>query len=155
MSALTLNVNGADRTIASDPATPLAYVLRNELGLTGTKIGCAKEQCGACAVLVDGVKVLSCHAPAGQFEGRLIETVESERSSILAKVRAAFVDAGAAQCGYCIPGMVIAIASLLNTKSGGDDAEIRAALQQHLCRCGTHRRVMTAARRLTRGIVAG
>lgn len=151
MKALALRVNGIESEIAADPSTPLAYVIRNELGLTGTKIGCAKEQCGACAVLVDGMKVLSCNVPVAQFEGRNVETVETDRSPVIDRVRKAFVDAGAAQCGYCIPGMVMAIASLLNAKPRGDDADIRAALQQHLCRCGTHTRVMAAARQLTRG----
>ena len=147
MSAVRFRVNGRQVEVTSDPATPLVYVLRNELGLKGTKLGCAKEQCGACAVLVDGRAVLSCNAPVGQFQDRAIETAETENSAVVNQVRRAFVEAGAAQCGYCIPGMVIAVAALMQAKPRGD-ADIRAALQPHLCRCGTHMRVLEAARAL-------
>src|SRR4051812_34153294 len=109
MSNLTLRVNGRQHEIRTDPATPLVYVLRNELGLTGTKLGCGLEQCGACAVLVDGESKMSCNAPAGQFAGRDIRTIETRDEPLLDKVKAAFVEAGAAQCGYCIPGFVIAV----------------------------------------------
>ncbi len=143
-----LRVNGVDREIASDASTPLIYVLRNELGLTGTKLGCGLEQCGACAVLVDGVSTLSCSAPVGQFAGRSIETVEAVDNAALARVRAAFVEAGAAQCGYCVPGMVIAATALLLAGPRPEEGAIREALQPHLCRCGTHTRVLRALRSL-------
>ena len=132
---VALTVNGQARTCVSDPATPLLYVLRNEFGLTGAKFGCGLEQCGACAVLVNGRSVLSCAAPLGQFAGCDITTVEAEDHPILAAVRLAFVEAGAAQCGYCIPGMVIAIAGLLMAAPDPTEDEIRGALQPHLCRC--------------------
>ena len=145
---LSMRVNGVQRQIRCDPATPLIFVLRNELGLMATKFGCGLEQCGACAVLVDGASVLSCNAPVGQFEGRVIETAEATGNSLLDRVRAAFVAAGAAQCGYCIPGMVIAVVALLRANQKPDEAAIRAALQPHLCRCGTQARVLRAARQL-------
>jgi len=144
----TLRVNGHDVEIRSAESTPLVYVLRNELGLTGTKIGCALEQCGACAVLVDGRSTLTCSAPAGQFAGRDIVTIEATDHVRLQAVKEAFVHAGAAQCGYCIPGMVIAVAGLLERNAQPTEAELREALRPHLCRCGTHARVLEAARSL-------
>lgn len=144
----TLCVNGVKHEIVSDDATPLIYVLRNELGLTGAKLGCGLEQCGACAVLVDGVSTLSCSAAVGQFEGRRIETPEADGNPTLQRVRAAFVEVGAAQCGYCIPGMVIATAGLLLATPRPSENAIRAALQPHLCRCGTQARVLRAVRSL-------
>ena len=148
MGALMLRVNGANREVLTDAATPLIYVLRNDLGLTGTKLGCGLEQCGACAVLVDGKSVLSCNAPAGQFVGRDIRTIEASDEPLLDKVKAAFVDAGAAQCGYCIPGIVIAVTALLKCTGHPTEAEVRAALHPHLCRCGTHARIFEAVRKL-------
>lgn len=146
---ISIRVNGVTRQIASDTSTPLAYVLRNELGLTGTKLGCGLEQCGACAVLVDGISTLSCNAPVGQFSGRNIETAETSANPTLTRVQAAFVRAGAAQCGYCIPGMTIAAAALLSANPRPDEGAIRGALQPHLCRCGTHVRVLRALRALS------
>jgi nicotinate dehydrogenase subunit A len=146
----TLRVNGRAVAVHMPDTTPLVYALRNELGLTGTKLGCGLEQCGACAVLVDGRSVLSCNAPLGQFEGREIVTIEATHDPDLQRVKAAFVEAGAAQCGYCIPGMVVAIAGLMKRDGHPAEDEIRAALQPHLCRCGTHARVLEAARALAR-----
>jgi aerobic-type carbon monoxide dehydrogenase small subunit (CoxS/CutS family) len=146
----TLRVNGHNVEIRTAESTPLVYVLRNELGLTGTTIGCALEQCGACAVLVDGRSTLTCSAPAGQFAGRDIVTIEATDHVRLQAVKEAFVHAGAAQCGYCIPGMVIAVAGLLERNAQPTEAELREALRPHLCRCGTHARVLEAARSLAR-----
>jgi nicotinate dehydrogenase subunit A len=148
MSSTILTVNGRLHTVQADDSTPLVYVLRNELGLTGTKLGCALEQCGACAVLVDGKSVLSCNAPVGQFAGREVQTVETMDDAVLQQVKNEFVAAGAAQCGYCIPGLVIAVAGLLKQNRHPSEMEIRAALRPHLCRCGTHVRVLAAARAL-------
>jgi aerobic-type carbon monoxide dehydrogenase small subunit (CoxS/CutS family) len=147
----SLRVNGTWHEVGSDPATPLIFVLRNELGLFGTKLGCGLEQCGACAVLVDGVSVLSCVAPVGQFAGCDIETVEATENATLDQVRKAFVAAGAAQCGYCIPGMVIAATALFLADPRPDEQTIRQALQPHLCRCGTQWRVLRALRSLAAG----
>lgn len=144
-----LRVNGREHEIRADPATPLVYVLRNELGLTGTKLGCGLEQCGACAVLVDGKSLLTCSVPVAQFAGRDIRTIETRDDAVLERVKTAFVDAGAAQCGYCIPGTVIAVAALLKRSPHPDEIELRAALEPHLCRCGTHARILAAARKLS------
>lgn len=147
MDTLRLHVNGRDHDVTADAGTPLLYVLRNELGLTGAKFGCGLEQCGACAVLVDGRATLTCNAPAGQFAGRDIRTIEADDDPLLAHVKGAFVAAGAAQCGYCIPGMVIATTALLKRRPRPSEHEIREALLPHLCRCGTQSRILAAVRR--------
>jgi nicotinate dehydrogenase subunit A len=142
---LTLRINGEDRTIASDPETPLAYVLRDELALKGTKLGCGLEQCGACAVLVDGAPMPSCVSPVASFEGREIVTVEGLAASELGRrVQAAFVEANAAQCGYCTAGLVVAVTGLLAQEDAPDRSAAKAALDSHLCRCGSHPRVLRA-----------
>jgi len=148
METLKLRVNGRERAIRADAATPLVFVLRNELGLTGTKLGCGLEQCGACAILVDGESVLCCNSPAGQFAGHDIRTIESRDDPLLERVKAAFVEAGASQCGYCIPGIVIAATALFKRAPLPTDRQIRAALKPHLCRCGTHARIFAAMRAL-------
>ena len=149
IATLTLRVNEETHTLEVDPSTPLVYVLRNRLGLTGVKVGCSLEQCGACAVLVDGESTLCCVAPAVQFHERDIITVEGLRDHpVGAAVQRAFVEAGAAQCGYCTPGMVVAVTALLCREHHPAEANIREALQPHLCRCGSHTRVLAAARRL-------
>lgn len=145
---ITLHVNGEDHLLRVDASTPLIYVLRNRLGLTAAKFGCGLEQCGACAVLVDGVSTLSCATPVGAFAGRDIVTCEGLGSvDALSAVQQAFVDEGAGQCGYCIPGLVVAVSALLAAHAQPDDAQIRAALAPHLCRCGAHPRVLRAVRR--------
>jgi nicotinate dehydrogenase subunit A len=143
-TSLTLVVNGSDRPVAAASDTPLIYVLRNDLQLTGAKLGCGLEQCGACAVLVDDVATLSCSSPLALFVGRRITTPEAQNDALLNAVRQAFVDAGAAQCGYCIPGMVIAVTALFKRNPRPTDQEARAGLQPHLCRCGTHTRILNA-----------
>lgn len=148
---IILCVNGIDQAIESDPETPLLFVLRNELGLKGAKLGCGLEQCGACAVLVDGVRTLSCNAPAAQFAGKQVVTPECTNHPKLAQVQDAFVRGGAAQCGYCIPGMVIATTAFLIADNDRTEAGIREALQQHLCRCGTQQRILDTVRELVDG----
>jgi len=140
-----LRINGEQREIAAGPETPLIYVLRDELGLKGTKLGCGLEQCGACAVLADAKPVMSCVTPAAAFAGREIVTIEGIAALPTgARVQSAFLDAAAAQCGYCTPGLVVAATALLSgTSKPGRDA-IRAALTPHLCRCGSHPRVLRA-----------
>jgi nicotinate dehydrogenase subunit A len=145
---VTLNVNGEQHTICIDPTQPLLYVLRNELGLTAAKLGCGLEQCGACAVLVDGVSTLCCATPVAAFSGRAIVTCEGlGTSSSLSEVQRAFVQEDVGQCGYCIPGLVVAVTALLNANASPDDMQITAALQAHLCRCGSHSRVLRAVHR--------
>lgn len=145
---LTLCINGETRAIASDPDTPLIYVLRDELKLKGTKLGCGLEQCGACAVLVDGAVALSCVTAVGTFAGRAIITIEGIGDSDLGRrVQAAFVAASAAQCGYCTAGLVVAATALLGQNPAPDRAATIAALTPHLCRCGSHPRVLDAVAR--------
>ena len=146
---ISLDVNGVTCSVEVGPDEPLALVLRNRLGLTGVKVGCGLEQCGACAVLVDGKSTLSCVRPAAGFAGNEIETVEGlgspERPG---PVQQALIDAGAAQCGYCTPGLVVAITGLLRNEPRPDENAIRDALVPHLCRCGAHPRVLRAVRTL-------
>ena len=146
--AVTLNVNGSAHELDVDPATPLLYVLRNELELNGAKFGCGLGQCGSCTVMVDGEAVLSCVVPVMLAEGREILTVEGlgtiEKPG---PMQAAFIEEQAAQCGFCIPGMMMRAQALLQKNPAADDREIRAALETNLCRCGTHTRILKAARR--------
>lgn len=151
MTRIALRVNGASHEIEADPATPLIYVLRNQLELTGAKLGCGLEQCGACTVLVDGEPVLSCVRAVAEFDGNEIVTVEGlADDGAPSDVQRAFMEEGAAQCGYCTPGIVVATTALLNKNSNPNDAEIREALNDHLCRCGSHARVLAAIDRLVR-----
>jgi nicotinate dehydrogenase subunit A len=143
-----LHVNGERREVDVDPATPLLWVLREKLGLTGAKYGCGLEQCGACAVLCDGKSVLTCTAPVESFAGKRITTIEGlAKSGELDPLQRAFVAEQAAQCGYCVPGIAIAAKALLDEVREPSDSQIRAALARHLCRCGTHPRMLRAVRR--------
>ncbi len=152
MEEITLLVNGTEHRINADPATPLLFVLRNNLGLTGAKLGCGLEQCGACAVLVDGVSTLCCAVPAGDFQGKEIVTIEGLAGDGDGNdVQRAFTAASAAQCGYCTPGLVIAATALMRKSPKPDDAEIRDALVPHLCRCGSQPRILRALKQLTGG----
>jgi nicotinate dehydrogenase subunit A len=145
---LELVVNGRCHVVEADGETPLLFVLRNELGLTAAKLGCGLEQCGSCSVLVDGEAVPSCTAPVATFVGRAITTLEGLGTPAhLHPLQRAFATERAAQCGYCIPGMIVAAAALLGRTSHPTDAEIRAALAGNLCRCGTHPRILAAVRR--------
>jgi aerobic-type carbon monoxide dehydrogenase small subunit (CoxS/CutS family) len=151
MARITLDVNGALHEVEADLATPLLFVLRNGLALTGAKLGCGREQCGACAVLVDGEATFSCVRAVSEFEGRRIVTVEGlGAEGELSDVQRAFVAQGAAQCGYCTPGLVIAVTALFNRSAKPEPAAIRAALRDHLCRCGAHADVLRAIGRLAR-----
>ena len=147
--SITLDVNGVPHTVRVAPDMPLALVLRNRLGLTGVKVGCGLEQCGACAVLVDGESTLTCMRPASDFEGRRIETVEGLGSpEAPGRVQQALIDARAAQCGYCTPGIVVAVTALLRQDPRPGESAIRSALEPHLCRCGAHPGVLRAVRKL-------
>ena len=145
---LTLNVNGKTRVVDAAPETPLIYILRNDFELNGPKFGCGLGECGACAVLVDGRSVRSCTISIAAVENRQITTLEGLGSSENPHpVQRAFVEMQAAQCGYCLNGMIIATAGLLNRNPDPDEAAIRTALSRHLCRCGTHIEILAAARR--------
>jgi nicotinate dehydrogenase subunit A len=145
---MTLAVNGTTHVLELPPETPLLFVLRNDLGLNGPKYGCGLGECGACAVLVDGRSVRSCTIAVAAVEGREIVTLEGlGTADRLHYVQDAFVKEQAAQCGYCVNGMIIAITGLLNEKPAASEAEIRGALTHQLCRCGTHMEILAAARR--------
>jgi nicotinate dehydrogenase subunit A len=145
---ITLDVNGRSHQIDADPSTPLLYVLRDDLALNGARFGCGLGQCGACTVVIDGKAAYSCLAPIAALEGRRIITVEGlggiENPGPLQR---AFIDEQAAQCGYCIPGMMMRAHALLQANPSPSDAQIRSGLQPNLCRCGTHMRILRAVRR--------
>lgn len=145
---IALTVNGADHKLDIDPNTPLLYALRNDLELNAAKFGCGLGQCGACTVIVDGAAVYSCLLPISALEGRKIRTLESlgtlEKPGVLQQ---AFIDEQAAQCGYCIAGMIMRAQALLETNASPSDAEIRIHMQTNLCRCGTHLRIIAAVKR--------
>jgi nicotinate dehydrogenase subunit A len=146
--AITLNVNGSTHEIDADPATPLLYVLRDDLALNGAKFGCGLGQCGSCTVMVDGEAVFSCVTPVLLLEGREITTVEGLGTlDAPGPMQTAFIEMQAAQCGYCIPGMMMRAEALLRRKPAASEDEIRAALEPNLCRCGTHMRILAAVRR--------
>jgi nicotinate dehydrogenase subunit A len=146
--AINLKVNGASRSVAAEPDTPLLYVLRNDLALNGAKFGCGLAQCGACTVLLDGKPVRSCVTEIGAIGNADITTLEGLGS--LDKPHAlqrAFIAEQAAQCGYCTSGMIVAAKALLDANPRPSEQEVRAGLDGNLCRCGTHNRVIAAVLR--------
>ena len=150
---IALDVNGRVYHVQPEAGTPLLLVLRNDLGLTAAKFGCGLEQCGACKVIVDGEAHYSCREPVESFVGRRITTLEGiGASGQLHPLQRAFIEEQAAQCGYCIPGIIVAAKALLDRKPNPSEAEIRAALEDHLCRCGAHARIIKAVKRAAREI---
>jgi nicotinate dehydrogenase subunit A len=145
---ITLIVNGQAARFDLDPDTPLLYVLRDNLALNGPKFGCGLGQCGACTVLMDGRAVRSCSVSIAKADGRKITTLEGLGSSRKPHpIQQAFVDEQAAQCGYCINGMIMTSKALLDRTPKPTDREIRNALAGNLCRCGTHQRIVAAVKR--------
>jgi len=145
---MTLKVNGQDRRIDADPDTPLLYVLRDELELNAAKFGCGLGQCGSCTVIVDGEAVLSCVTPLLLLEGKQVTTLEGLGTvEAPAPIQRAFMEEQAAQCGYCIAGMMMRAQALLRKNPKPTDAQIRAELEPNLCRCGTHMRILRAVHR--------
>lgn len=143
-----INVNGRTHEIDADPSTPLLYALRNDLELNGAKFGCGLGQCGACTVLVDGEAVYSCLVPLAALSGRKVTTVEGLGTlADPGPLQRAFIEEQAAQCGYCIAGMMMRAQALLARTRTFTDAELRAHMQPNLCRCGTHIRILRAVRR--------
>jgi nicotinate dehydrogenase subunit A len=148
---MTLKVNGLTHQIDADPDTPLLYVLREELKLNAAKFGCGLGQCGSCTVMIDGKAVLSCVTPLILLEGKQVTTLEGLGTiSEPAPIQRAFMEEQAAQCGYCIAGMMMRAQALLQKNSKPSDEQIRAELQPNLCRCGTHMRILRAVRRAAR-----
>jgi nicotinate dehydrogenase subunit A len=139
---IEIEVNGARHGVAAAPDTPLLYVLRNQLGLPGTRFGCGSGQCGACFVLVDGRAMASCDLPVSFVSGKRVTTVEGLGGQH--PVQKALERHQAAQCGYCMSGIVMAAVELLSKNSAPSETEIRAALDRNLCRCGSHNRVVKA-----------
>ena len=153
-----LRVNGRDCDVRAEPNTPLLYVLRNDLKLKGTRFGCGQGQCGACNVLLDGNPVQSCDTPLWSAAGHDITTIEGIGGSgagRLHPVQQAFIDAQAIQCGYCIDGIIISAVALLARERDPSDAQIAAALERNLCRCGTHVRIFRAIRAAARAMRDG
>jgi nicotinate dehydrogenase subunit A len=146
--AISFKVNGTDQTVDTDPETPLLYVLRDELKLNGAKFGCGLGQCGACTVMIDGKAALSCVTPLLLLRGREVTTVEGLGTSDKpGPMQQAFIAEQAAQCGYCIPGVMMRAQALLQADPQADDRAIREALEFNLCRCGTHMRILRAIHR--------
>ena len=146
--AVSVKVNGAMRSVPAEPDTPLLYVLRNDLELNGAKFGCGLAQCGACTVLVDGKAVRSCITPVSAVAQGEVTTIEGLGS--VAKPHAlqqAFIDEQAAQCGYCTNGMTMSAKELLDRNPRPSEGDVRSALADNLCRCGTHNRIIRAVLR--------
>jgi aerobic-type carbon monoxide dehydrogenase small subunit (CoxS/CutS family) len=155
VSNLTITVNDKQHAVSADPDTPLLYVLRNELGLMATKFGCGLAQCGVCSVLMDMREIRACVTPVSSVQGKTVVTLEglpalwsktSGKSTPppLHPIQQAWIDLQVPQCGYCQSGMMIEAASLLHENASPTNAQIREALDGHICRCGTHMRVMAA-----------
>ena len=149
MSQITLNVNGAAQALELEPDMPLLYALRNHLNLNGAKYGCGLGQCGACTVIVDDQPVFACLTPCAGLEGKKIRTVESLGSAEKhGPLQAAFIDKQAAQCGYCIAGMLMRAQTLLERDPHPDEQTIREHMAGNLCRCGTHLRIIEAIKQV-------
>jgi aerobic-type carbon monoxide dehydrogenase small subunit (CoxS/CutS family) len=155
MVELKLNANGAVRQVRAADDEPLLWVLRNKLGLTGTKYGCGEGQCGACTVLLDGRPTRSCLTPAAAVAGAKITTIEGlEQNGRLSPVQAAFLEEGAFQCGYCTSGMVLAATALLKDHPRPSEDDIAEAMNGNVCRCGTYPRIVAAVRRASAPTIA-
>lgn len=162
-SKLRIRVNAAQHTVAAAPDTPLLYVLAGELGLHGPRFGCGLAQCGSCSVLVDGREVRSCVTPVSAVQGKSVTTLEGlprwyaeqrreSRASTLHPLQQALIEEQAFQCGYCANGIIVKAAELLAQNAAPTDAEIRAAMNGHLCRCGTYPRILAAIKRASRAM---
>jgi aerobic-type carbon monoxide dehydrogenase small subunit (CoxS/CutS family) len=148
LKVIELQVNGARRRIETEADRSLLSVLRDELDLTGAKYGCGEGQCGACTVLIDGQPARSCLTQVGAIAGKKITTIEGLGQQKLHPLQEAFLETGAMQCGYCIPGMILSGAGLLNKNPNPTEAEIIRAMEGNICRCGTYPRILAALRRV-------
>lgn len=152
-NAMEIEVNGKKYPVRCEPDTPLLYVLRDELGLTGSKYGCGEGQCGACTVLIAGAPRRSCQIAVSAAAGKPITTIEGlEKDGRLHPVQQAFLDAGAFQCAYCTPGMIMSSVGLLQENANPSPADIVHSLQGNICRCGAHPRIVEAVRQATRTV---
>jgi nicotinate dehydrogenase subunit A len=145
---MKLSINGSTLETSAKPDTPLLYVLRNDLGLVGSRFGCGSGQCGACYVLVDGRPMASCDLPVSFVVDKKVTTVEGlAKDGALHPVQKALIAEQAAQCGYCMSGIAVSAAALLTVNKNPSEKQIREALDKHLCRCGSHNRVVRAVQR--------
>ncbi len=142
----TLNINGESQQVDVEPETPLLWVLRDDVGLTGTKFGCGIARCGACTIHVDGQAMKSCQLQASAAVGKKITTIEGLSKDSSHPVQQAWVEVGVPQCGYCQSGQIMSASALLAKRKNPTDAEIEAAMADNLCRCGTYQRIMQAIR---------
>lgn len=151
--SFTFSVNGKPCTVEADGQTPLLYILRNDLGLKGARYGCGVGQCGSCTILMDGKDVNSCDTPLWSVAGKSITTIEGLGSRDNPHpLQQAFIDEQAAQCGYCITGILMASKALLERNPRPEDRDIDQALERHLCRCGTHNRIRRAIQRAAKAM---
>ena len=155
MPVVSLNVNGHSHRVDADPQTPLLWVLRDEIGLTGTKFGCGVAQCGACTVHVDGVAMRSCILPLRAIEDKKITTIEGLSQGRSHPVQRAWIELDVPQCGYCQSGQIMSAAALLRSNSAPTDADIDAAMAGNICRCGTYARIRKAIHRAAELLLAG
>ena len=154
MARISLKVNGKSQLIDAEPDMPLLYALRNDLRLNGPKFGCGLAQCGACTVIMDGNAIRSCVTPMSAVQNKPVTTLEGLGSTKkMHKIQQAFVDEQAAQCGYCINGMIMSSKALLDKNPKPTDGQIREALAGNLCRCGTHIRILRAVKRASGQLV--
>ena len=155
MRAFTLTVNGETHTLEVDPAAPLLYILRNDLGLRGPRFGCGLGQCGACTVLIDGTAVRSCMTPASTVEGEITTLEGLSRDGVLHPVQQAWIEEQVPQCGYCQNGQIMTAKALLDRNPNPTDAELRQGMNGIICRCMTYYRIQAAVRRAAEAIAAG
>jgi nicotinate dehydrogenase subunit A len=154
MAKISLRVNGKSQAIEAEPDMPLLYALRNDLRLNGPKFGCGLAQCGACTVILDGNAIRSCVTPISAVQNKSVTTLEGLGSTKkMHKIQQAFVDEQAAQCGYCINGMIMSSKALLDKNPKPTDSQIKEALAGNLCRCGTHIRILRAVKRASGQLV--
>jgi nicotinate dehydrogenase subunit A len=148
MAKISLRVNGKPQVVDAEPDMPLLYALRNDLQLNGPKFGCGLAQCGACTVILDGVAIRSCVTPVATAQNKAVTTIEGlGNTKKMHKLQQAFVDEQAVQCGYCISGMIMTTKALLDKNPKPTDTQIKEALADNLCRCGTHIRILRAVKR--------
>ncbi len=151
--SIRLSVNGKEHDVEVDPDTPLLYVLRQNLGLTGSHLGCGLNQCGACNVLIDGHVIAACDTPLWSAAGKQVVTIEGVGGrGNPHPLQTAFIDEQAVQCGYCISGILVTAAALLKSNPDPDEAEIRSALDGNLCRCGAHNRIVQAIQKAAKAM---
>jgi isoquinoline 1-oxidoreductase alpha subunit len=149
----TLIVNGEKREVSAEPDTPLLWVLRNDLALTGTKFGCGMALCGACTVHVDGAPMRSCVTPISALDGKKITTIEGASDTLSAAIKKAWVELDVVQCGYCQPGQVMAAVALLRATPKPTDDDIDKAMSGNVCRCGTYQRIRAAVHVAAKNLV--